>query len=62
LSNSESCGILVVYILEEMETIARAIRPITYKKTFRNLKAIFVYAAFILTCYTSFFMAAKTAL
>jgi hypothetical protein len=34
-----------VYILEEMETIAEAIRPITYKKTFRSLKAIFVYRA-----------------
>ena len=32
----ESYGILVVDILEEMETIAKAIRPITCKKTFRN--------------------------
>ena len=42
----ESYGILVVDILEEMETIAKAIRPITYKKTFRNLEAIFVYSLF----------------
>jgi hypothetical protein len=28
--------------LEEMEAIARAIRPITYKKTFRDLEVIFV--------------------
>jgi len=42
LPKPKSYGILVVDILEEMETIARAIRPITYKKTFRSLKVIFV--------------------
>ena len=43
MSKPDSYGILVVDILEEMEAIAKAIRPITYKKTFRNLKVYFVY-------------------
>jgi len=34
LPKYDSCGILVVEIMEGMETIAKAIRPITYKKTF----------------------------
>ena len=39
----EIYGILMIDILEEMEAIAKAIRPITYKKTFRSLEVVFVY-------------------
>ena len=53
LSKQQSYGILEVGKMEEIEAIAKAIRPITYKKTFRSLEVIFVY--------TSFFIATRAA-